>query len=168
MQENRDDLVSIVVLEAGASWPAWLSEYQRLAPNAVVIAQAATETVPAFEKRVLHRVAEASANGVGRIRVGGIIAADRGGEAQAALRHRLAGALLQAMSSHPESELVLAGENAEAESTRQELFALAGALCGELGGKRVNVCVRFSNKRSGTMRSVTSSSPDGDGIASKI
>ena len=65
MLENSDDLMSIVVLEAGAAWPSWLTEYQRLAPNAVVIAQAATEAADTFQARVLHRVAEAAANSGG-------------------------------------------------------------------------------------------------------
>ena len=70
MLENSDDLMSIVVLEAGAAWPAWLTEYQRLAPNAVVIAQARTEEPEAFRARVVHRITEATASSGARVRTG--------------------------------------------------------------------------------------------------
>ena len=168
MLENRDDLMSIVVLEAGASWPPWLSEYQRLAPNAVVIAQAAAEPAAVFESRVLHRIAEASANSdVGPIRVGVIVSADTAAESRLAMRQNVARALLQAMGKSHEAELVLAGDSEELESSRQAMFVLAGSLCEELGGTNVSVRVRFSNGKSGVMRSVAQSSPDVDKLISK-
>jgi hypothetical protein len=167
MLENSDDLMSIVVLEAGAAWPPWLTEYQRLAPNAVVIAQASAESASSFEARVLHRVKDAASNGGARVRVGVIVSTDAPGQQRVALRQNVARALLKAMGSGHETELVLAGDSEELEDSRHELFALAGTLCEELGGTRVNVRVRFSNGKSGVMRSVTPSSPDVDSLASK-
>jgi hypothetical protein len=160
MLENSDDLMSIVVLEAGAAWPAWLTEYQRLAPNAVVIAQAAPEAVEAFQERVLHRVAEAASSGNGRVRVGVIVSADSPAQDRLELRQRVARALLKAMGTSREAELVLAGDSEELEVSRHGLIALAGTLCEELGGTLVNVRVRFSNTKSGVMRSVSPSNPD--------
>lgn len=167
MLENRDDLMSIVVLEAGASWPPWLSDYQRLAPNAVVIAQAASEPASIFESRVLHRVAEAAVSGSGLIRVGVIVSADRGSESRLAMRQAVSRALLKAMGTSHEAELVLAGDSEELDASRHEMFALAGTLCEELGGSRVSVRVRFSNGKSGVMRSVSPSSPEVDSLVSK-
>ena len=168
MLENSDDLMSIVVLEAGAAWPPWLTEYQRLAPNAVVIAQAATESADSFQSRVLHRVAEAASGSSGaRVRVGVIVSADSPTQERVALRQNVARGLLEAMGSGHEAELVLAGDSEELEASRQQLFELAGTLCEELGGSLVNVRVRFSNSKSGVMRSVSPSSPDVEPLASK-
>lgn len=160
MPENSDDLMSIVVLEAGAAWPSWLTEYQRLAPNAVVIAQAASETAVSFQERVLHRVTEAKTSDEARVRVGVIVSADSPDQDRLQLRQNVARALLKLMPAGHEAELVLAGDSEELEASKQQLFELAGALCEELGGTCVNVRVRFSNSKSGTIRSVDPSSPD--------
>jgi len=152
--------MSIVVLEAGAAWPPWLVEYQRLAPNAVVIAQALSEPSEAFEARVLHRIEEAAHSDWLRVRVGVIVSADEPGECRASLREGVARALLKAMGTAQEAELVLAGDGEEVGASRHELFALAGRLCEELGGAHINIRVRFSSGRSGVMRSVTASSPE--------
>ena len=168
MLENSDDLMSIVVLEAGAAWPSWLTEYQRLAPNAVVIAQAAAESADSFETRVLHRVAEAASGANGpRVRVGVIVSADSPTQERVALRQNVARGLLKAMGTVREAELVLAGDSEELEGSRHQLFALAGTLCEELGGTLVNVRVRFSNGKSGVMRAVEPSSPDLETLVSK-
>jgi hypothetical protein len=167
MLEDSDDLMSIVVLEAGAAWPPWLTEYQRLAPNAVVIAQAAAETADVFEARVVHRVREAANTAGARIRVGVLVAVDVPGQERGQLRQNIARALLKAMGTKHEAELVLAGDNDELEGSRHQIFALAGALCEEPGGTLVNVRVRFSNAKSGVMRSVSPSSPDLETRASK-
>jgi hypothetical protein len=167
MLDNSDDLMSIVVLEAGAAWPSWLSEYQRLAPNAVVIAQASAESAELFERRVLHRVAEAVHSGDARVRVGVIVSADSVEQSRMPLRQNVARALLKAMGFGGEAELVLAGDSEELEASRHEIFALAGTLCEELSGAQVNVRVRFSNSKSGVMRSVTPSTPDVEPFVSK-
>ena len=166
MQESSDDLMSIVVLEAGAAWPAWLAEYQRLAPNAVVVAQARTEAMDSFRGRVLHRIEEATTSNPARVRVGVIVSAPVAGDDRLQFRESVARALLQVMSATSESELVLAGDGHETDPARHELFAIAGALCEELGGSKVNVRVRFSNNKSGVMRSVAPSTPDTE-LASK-
>ena len=167
MLESSDDLMSIVVLEAGAAWPAWLTEYQRLAPNAVVIAQAAAEPAETFQNRVLHRVEEASNNSDARVRVGVIVVADAPGQNRSLVRQNVARALLKAMGKGHEAELVLGGDSDELDGSRHEMFALAGTLCEELGGSHVSVRVRFSNGKSGVMRSVTPSSPDVESLVSK-
>jgi hypothetical protein len=168
MLEDSDDLMSIVVLEAGAAWPSWLTEYQRLAPNSVVIAQASAESAEAFQARVLHRLAEATAhNPASQVRVGVIVAADDPEQKRVALRQNVAQALLKAMGKVVEGELVLAGDSDELNQSRHELFALAGELCKELGGRRINVRVRFTSAKSGVMRSITASAPDSAPAASK-
>jgi len=167
MLDNSDDLMSIVVLEAGAAWPYWLTEYQRLAPNHVVIAQASAESAEVFQERVLHRVKEAGQRGPVRVRVGVIVAADHPEQRRAALRQSVARALLRAMGTAHEAELVLAGDAEELEQSRHELFALAGSLCEELGGTRVNVRVRFSSARSGVMRTVPSAPAEAGPISAK-
>jgi len=167
MLENSDDLMSIVVLEAGAAWPSWLTEYQRLAPNAVVIAQARSEPADSFQARVLHRVTEAITSSGARVRVGVIVSADSPDQDRLSLRENVARGLLNAMPAGHEAELVLAGDSEELEASRQGLFELAGTLCEELGGTRVNVRVRFSSSKSGTMRSVSPSTPDTESLVFK-
>jgi len=168
MLENSDDLMSIVVLEAGAVWPPWLPEYQRLAPNAVVIAQAGAESLTSFQTRVLSRVAEAAASDTGvRVRVGVIVSVDSPGEDRVMLRQKVARALLKAMGTEHEAELVLAGGSEELAASRHQLFELAGTLCEELAGALVNVRVRFSNSKSGIMRTVSPSTPDMEPLVSK-
>ncbi len=167
MLESHDDLMSIVVLEAGATWPAWLTEYQQLAPNAVVIAQARAEAVDSFRARVIHRIEEAKASGTARICVGVIVSSPTTGEDRLPLREGVARAILKAMGSGNDAELVLAGDGSDADPGRHELFALAGALCEELGGAKVNVRVRFSNSKSGVMRTVSPSTPDAEPAVSK-
>ena len=167
MLENSDDLMSIVVLEAGAAWPSWLTEYQRLAPNAVVIAQAHSEAAESFQARVLHRVAEAINGSGARVRVGVIVSADSPDQDRLQLRQNVARGLLKLMPAGQEAELVLAGDSEELEASRHGLFELAGALCEELGGTCVNVRVRFSNGKSGTMRSVAPSIPDTEPLVFK-
>jgi hypothetical protein len=167
MLENRDDLLSIVVLEAGAAWPAWLTEYQRLAPNAVVIAEARSEAAESFEARVVHRVEEATTHSGPRVRVGVMVLADPTNHAREPGRKNIARALLRAMGAAHEAELVLAGDSQELDASRHELFALAGTLCEELGGTHVSVRVRFTNTKSGVMRVVAPSSPEVDVLSAK-
>jgi hypothetical protein len=170
MRENSDDSMSIVVLEAGAAWPSWLSEYQRLAPSSVVIAQASGEPVASFQTRVQTRVAEAcSRSDAAFVRVGVLVAAHDPQQVRAKLRLRVARALADAMTTDGahERELVLAGDSEDLNQSQHELLALAGALCDELRGKRINVRVRFTSATSGVMRTVTPSSPDSSEWASK-
>ncbi|RYZ02785.1 MAG: hypothetical protein EOO73_30450 [Myxococcales bacterium] len=170
MLESSDDSMSIVVLEAGAAWPGWLAEYQRLAPNSVVIAQASAESPQSFQARVLSRVAEARARSdAAHVRIGVLVAAHDPEQKRAELRRRVARSLVEAMSpaSAHDRELVLAGDSDDLNQSRHELFALAGTLCDELRGKRINVRVRFTSAHSGVMRTVTPSSPDLQELASK-
>jgi hypothetical protein len=163
MLESSDDSMSIVVLEAGAAWPIWLAEYQRLAPNSVVIAQASGESVASFQARVQGRVAEARARSdAAHVRIGVLVAAHDPEQRRGELRRSVARALVDAMASAgpQERELVLAGDSQDLNQSRHELFALAGSLCDELRGKRVNVRVRFTSATSGLMRTVTPSSSD--------
>lgn len=166
MLEVNDDLMSIVVLEAGATWPAWLTEYQRIAPNAVVVAQDAAELAELFASRVVHRVEDAISKNAPRVRVGVLVAAASRDDGRVAMRERVARVILKALGSHEDAELVLASEGGEGDPSRQELFTLAGELCQELAGSSVNVRVRFSGK-SGVMRSVTASVPDSDSLITK-
>ena len=167
MLQSRDELMSIVVLEAGATWPTWLSEYQKIAPNAVVVAQARTEPIGTFRSRVIHRVEEATASSGAKVRVGVIVAAGSADAEQLQFRESVARAILRVMGANSEAELVLAGDGHDADPARHELFALAGALCEQPGGTKVNVRVRFAGSKSGVMRSATPSSPDVESMASK-
>jgi hypothetical protein len=167
MLASSDDLMSIVVLEAGAAWPAWLAEYQRFVPNAVVIAQSRAESPDAFRSRVAHRITEATATTGARVRIGVIVAGDSGDLATVSAREAIARAIIKVMRSGDEAELVLGGDAQAGDSSRHELFALAGVLCQELGGTEVSVNVRLSSGKSGVMRTASVASADIEPAASK-
>jgi hypothetical protein len=146
-QETRN---SIVVIEAGAGWPQWITEYQRRAPNASVIAQIASEPPGDFGARALHRLNEIT-RGPGRLGVGILLCSEGVTEEIRASRRRVAHAIVEALRGS--GDLVLAAIEGT-EAFQQELFVLAGDLCEDLTVPRVNVRVRFGTSQSGTMPSV--------------
>jgi len=147
--DNEDSRSSIVVIEAGAGWPAWIAEYQRRAPNATVVAQTASEGHADFQVRVLHRLDEMG-RGPNVLSVAVVLCAENTHEPTRVARELVCGALAVALDG---GDLVLAATD-DAEPFKQELFALAGRLCEAPRTSRVNVRVRFSSSESGTMPSV--------------
>jgi hypothetical protein len=150
MERDQDIRSSIVIIEAGAGWPAWITEYQQRAPNAAVIAQTANEEPESFRARVLARLPE-SARGPSVLSVGIVLCSERATVEQKAAREQICRSIVNLLSSS--GDLVLAA-NEGAESFKHELFALAGKLCEGAAVPRVNVRVRFAMSESGTMPSV--------------
>ncbi len=148
--DKDQDRTSIVVIEAGAGWPEWITEYQRRAPNASVIAQTANEAPAEFGARALHRLGEMQ-RGSGRLGVGIVLCADGATAELRAVRNEVSCAIVAAL--HGSGDLVLAAIEGS-EAFQQELFVLAGALCEDPFVSRVNVRVRFGTTQSGTMPSV--------------
>jgi hypothetical protein len=147
---DQDTRNSIVIIEAGAGWPQWITEYQRHAPNASVIAQAASEAPDGFGGRALHRLEEIQL-GPGRLVVGILVCTEGAAEELRAARRRVAHAIVEAL--HGSGDLVLAAVEGS-DAFQQELFVLAGDLCEDQSVPRVNVRVRFGTSQSGTMPSV--------------
>jgi hypothetical protein len=156
MDKDQDSRSSIVIIEAGAGWPAWIAEYQRRAPNATVVAQTASERHGEFRGRVLHRLDEIG-RGPNVLTVGVVLCAHTAQEEALIAREGMCHALAAALGT---GDLVLAATD-DNERFKQELFALAGRLCEGATGSRVNVRVRFSSSESGTMPSVVPSSMPG-------
>lgn len=154
--DDVDNMLCVVVLEAGSSWPPWIGEYQAVAPNSVVIAQAPQESPEKFELRAIHRLEEVMA-GRATLRVGIVVSNASSVEAQLSERYGVCRMLVRAMAKSERAELVLAGDGGGSDQSRHELFALAGTLCDELRGSELSVSVRFADGRpkSGTMRSVS-------------
>lgn len=149
MDMDQDSRSSIVVIEAGAGWPAWIAEYQRRAPNATVVAQTASEGDAEFRRRVLHRLDEMG-RGSNVLSVAVVLCAENAHEQAQTSRESICHALSAALGG---GDLVLAATD-DTEPFKQELFALAGRLCEAPHASRVNVRVRFSSSESGTMPSV--------------
>lgn len=149
MDMDQDSRSSIVIIEAGAGWPAWITEYQRRAPNATVVAQTASEGPAEFRGRVLHRLDEIG-RGPDVLTVAVVLCAENAQEQARSARESVCYALSRALDG---GDLVLAATD-DAEPFKQELFALAGRLCEAPHASRVNVRVRFSSSESGTMPSV--------------
>jgi hypothetical protein len=163
MQHTDEALLSVVVLELGSTWPPWLGEYQKQAPNSVVIAQSAGESGAEFAQRITRKMDEIAARDAlihaGLLVCNGALDAD-----SVAGRERICSALLHVMLQKQHGELVLAGDTTADDQLRHALFALAGTLCDELRGTKVSVRVRFDTVRpapgtSGVMKSVA---PPGD------
>jgi hypothetical protein len=158
MQHADEALLSVVVLEAGSSWPPWLGEYQRRAPNSVVVAQSAEESGHDFALRIARRTDEIAA-GDAAIHAALLVSNGALDEVSVAVRKQLCGSLLRVMVQKRQGELVLAADTRAGDDLRHELFALAGTLCDELRGTEVSVRVRFGSGRpetavSGVMKSV--------------
>jgi len=154
--QDTTDLISIVVLEAGAAWPRWLGEYQRRAPNSVVVAQSAEETSEAVAVRVQRRMSEVS-HGEETIHVALLISNGSTDDETLGARKLICSSMLKSMVLKAQGELVLAADVRASDDIRHNLLSLAGALCDEVRGTEVAVRVRFESSRpeSGVMRSAS-------------
>lgn len=145
LQADPEPATTLVVMEAGASWPAWVKELQRRAPNSMVEVQPSSEPAERFAARVQRRLSSLEARGVSLLGVA-YAAASPASEEERAVRRALCEALLQHLS--PTGELVLSGDGwsswgVDARS-REELVGLAGDLSCRLRGRNQTVSVRFS------------------------
>ena len=157
MQHADEALLSVVVLELGSTWPPWLVEYQKHAPNSVVIAQSAGESAALFAHRISRKMAEIAVRD-SVIHAGLLVCNGALDDESVGARQHICAALLRVMLLKQHGELVLAGDVAASEQVRHELFALAGTLCDDLGGSPISVRVRFDTVRpapstSGVMKS---------------
>jgi hypothetical protein len=151
MEQDReqDSQSSIVIIEAGAGFPAWITEYQQRAPNAAVVAQTAGESAVAFRARVLHRLDEITRSGV--LSIGIALCVEGAGGEQRAARASICREIVGRLRAS--GDLVIAAMDGD-QAFKHELFALAGELCSTDRVPHVNVRVRFANNQSGTMPSV--------------
>ena len=165
MQHADEALLSVVVLELGASWPPWLAEYQKHAPDSVVIAQSAGERGAEFAHRVSRKMDEIEARRA-VIHAGLLVCNGALDEGSAHAREVICAHLLRVMRARQRGELVLASDVSAGDDMRHQLFALAGTLCDELRGSAVSVRVRFDTVRpasgvSGVRPSVAPSADEG-------
>jgi len=146
MQHADEALLSVVVLELGASWPPWLAEYQKHAPNSVVVAQSAGEPGAEFAHRISRKMDEIGAREA-VIHAGLLVCNGALDEGTVLARERICSHLLRVMRQKQHGELVLASDVSAGDDIRHQLFALAGTLCDELRGTEVSVRVRFDTVR---------------------
>lgn len=158
MHHADETLLSVVVLELGSSWPTWLAEYQKHAPDSVVLAQSSGESGTDFAQRVARKMDEIASRAAA-IHAGFLVSNGKLDEAAVAARERICSLLLRVMIQKQRGELVLAADVKTGDDFRHELFSLAGRLCDELRGSPVSVRVRFDTLRptagvSGVMKTV--------------
>jgi hypothetical protein len=138
--DSLERTTSVVVIEAGAPWPAFI-EREHHAPDRDVLSQQLDESSGDFTRRVVARLRTLSS---AKITVGlGILAAgmDRS-ESAVQNRYRIARALVEARAAQgAELALVAAGKE-----PRHDLFALAGLVCGGLTNTDLTVRVRMVDK----------------------
>jgi hypothetical protein len=149
--DQKDTRSSVVIIEAGAGWPTWITEYQRRAPNAAVVAQAATDPLDAFRERVVRRVGEIAMQHHA-VHIGIVVCGDDRDPARRAVRWEICRAIVNALDS--KGDVVLAASEDCDARLKHELMELAGELAEERAGSHINVRVRFSTGKSGTMPSV--------------
>lgn len=143
MTEQNEVLSSIMVLEAGAVWPPSILEYQQRAPNAIVVAHAAGESMDGLSLRVLRRLNSSSL----RLTVGLVACAPSLDPVHLRARERICKSLLSALRAEGRGELVLCAVDDGREDTKHAVFELAGSLCEGLGEGAPSVRVRFVSGR---------------------
>ncbi len=154
---DEERATTLVLMESGAFWPAWVKEVQRRAPNSMVEVQSASESVESFGGRVLRRLMSLRDRGV-QLRAAVYAAASPSSEQERGVRRLLCGTLLDVL--HDGGELVLSGAGwctwgVDARS-REELMTLAGELSCQLplsGGARP------SSVRAARVEAVVSTTP---------
>jgi hypothetical protein len=169
LQPDSELATTLVIMEAGASWPVWVKELQRRAPNSMVEVQPSSESPDSFASRVLRRLDALRGR---RVELLGAVyaAASPASEDERRVRWRLCEALLDALS--PRGELILSGANwstwgVDARS-REDLLGLAGDLSCELRVGTQTVSVRFEDPveesgmhKAGSPSAAHRGSPDG-------
>src|SRR6185369_13078108 len=96
MEQADETLLSVVVLELGATWPPWLAEYQTQAPNSMVIVQSADESATLFAQRINRKMDEVRARDAA-IHAGLLVCNGALDAASIAARQAMCAALLRVM-----------------------------------------------------------------------
>lgn len=141
MSDSDDSMSSVMVLEAGAQWPPWIVDYQRLAPNAVVVAHTPGESMRELADRVERRLHALPS----RLGIAVVACAPTVDAQHLAAREHLCRALCGTLSEHDAGEVVLAANADGSEGAKQAVFELAGLLFEGLQGSLRTVRVRFSS-----------------------
>ena len=136
--DHKDTRSSVVIIESGAGWPTWITEYQRRAPNAAVVAQSATDPLDAFRERVVRRVGEIAMQHQA-LHVGIVVCGDGEDPARRAVRWEICRAIVNALDS--KGDVVLAADEDCDARLKHELMELAGELAEERAGSHINVRV---------------------------
>lgn len=152
---DSERATTLVIMEAGAMWPAWVKEVQRRAPNSMVEVQPSSERVRCFAARVQRRLATLRQRGVALV---GVVyaAASPATEEERRVRWELCRVLLDTLA--PTGELVLSGVGwgtwgVDARS-REDLLGLAGDLSCRLKGQTVSVRFHDPNEQSGVHKAL--------------
>jgi len=128
--------VSLVVIEAGATWPAFLTS-EHLAADCDVLVQQPDESFVTFKRRVVSRIRKLASEGKS-VSLGVLSTGPNVSEQALEGRHLIARALVLARATNRAELVLVAGEA----SPRDNLFALAETLCAGLVGADFGVRVR--------------------------
>jgi hypothetical protein len=143
MSEQTEAQGSIMVLEAGAVFPPSILEYQQRAPNAVVVAHAAGESMDDLSLRVMRRLNDSSL----RLGIALVACAPSVDPVHLRARQRICQNLLSALRATRSGELVLCAVDDGREDSKHAVFELAGSLCEALTDGTPTVRVRFTSGR---------------------
>ncbi len=141
--------VALVIMEAGARWPAGLEELQARYSRAIVESQPPGEAPSDFTRRVVRRVRGLLDAGERIDRVV-LSLAPNAQPSLLACRYRMARAAVAGMTRHGVGRLVLFSEDGAPDELKHQLFAFADALFDGLRGTQVEVSVRFSSSKAGS------------------
>jgi hypothetical protein len=136
-----EELVTLLVVESGAEWPAWSSHATRLAQTNLIETEVAEETDAEFEARVLGRLSRLREQNK-RLACAGYVAA--AGPHPRGVRESVCAAMLELMVPH--GELIVAGSHStssgSAHSAERDLLELWQGLS-ERGAPQL-ISLRFS------------------------
>ena len=134
--------MALVVIEAGAAWPAFLTSEQ-LAGDCDVLVQQADESFVALKRRVMTRIRKLSSEGKS-VLLGVVATGTNDSEQAMECRYQMARALIVARAVRDAELVLVAGEG----SPREDLVALAATLCTGLVGADFGVRVRSTRESS--------------------
>src|SRR5688572_3008521 len=119
--DQKDTRSSVVIIEAGAGWPTWISEYQRRAPHAAVVAQAASDPIDVFRERVVQRVDEIAVQHQA-LHVGILVCGEDQEPERNRVRREICSAIVNALDSN--GDFVLAANEDCDERFKHQLLSL--------------------------------------------
>lgn len=146
MDEDSEQRVCVVVMEAGGEWPDFVEAEDGRPVNWAVIPQQPDETPAELALRAQQRVEALVASGATLDNVV-IAAGSRHNDEVFAARCAVARALIQVLSNTDGSRLIFSAPASLPASARHELIALAGTLAGQSRDTSLDVGVRFGEAR---------------------
>lgn len=134
-------VLTLLLIENGAPWPAWSADLRARAPNMVLEAQMEAESMEAFGQRVMQRI-ERLVERHDRV-LGAAYLCGLGDSSRDTVRQRICRALIGALDKATDAELIVGGavreQGVAADRERARLLALWTALSEQSANHPVSI-----------------------------